>query len=240
MSVTSKRCAVLIFTILSLLSLTLLSGCQYAYPVELRGVVRSAADGAPIAGVTVMLSPDGAYGSGYARVFPATSAQDGMFRVSFTMPDIAFGGPWSVSLKMEGYQDETIDLGPFNEPKSSDPDPLRIVVAASMRPGEPADTQALKRIGGKVRWAGMGPGDPAVGISLVDGDVTDFSLSSLKGVPTLRQLTLEGPNLTDAMLSQLVSLTKLQTLELVGTDHVTDTGIENLRRALPQLKIRRR
>ena len=86
----------------------------------------------------------------------------------------------------------------------------------------------------------MGPGDPAVGITLMDGDVTDFTLSSLKGTPTLLQLRLEGPNLTDTMLRQLLSLTKLQTLELVGTDHVTDTGIMNLRRALPQLKITRR
>src|SRR4051794_29283036 len=121
MSVASRRCIYLTVTIFTPLSLTLLSGCQYAYPVELRGVIRGAGDGAPIAGATVMLSPAGAYGSGYATVFPVTSAQDGTFRVSFTMPDIDFGEPWLVSLKKKGYQDETIDLGPFKAPESSGP-----------------------------------------------------------------------------------------------------------------------
>jgi hypothetical protein len=133
MRITSKRSVIQILTILTPLSLALLSGCQYAYPVELRGTVHSAKDGAPIAGATVTLTPEGAYGSRYAKVFPVTSGQDGRFRVSFTMPDIAFmgGEPWSLSLKKEGYHDETIDLGSFDEPKSSDP--TRIVVAATMR-----------------------------------------------------------------------------------------------------------
>jgi hypothetical protein len=133
MRVTSKRCVVLIFTILTSLSLALISGCQRAYPVELRGVVYSAKDGAPISGVRVMLSPDLAFGNGYAKVFPVSSGQDGTFRVSFEMFDNAFmkRERWSVSLKKDGYHDITIDLGPFDEPKSSDP--MRIVVAATMR-----------------------------------------------------------------------------------------------------------
>ncbi len=133
MMIASKRCVALVFTVATLVSLTLLSGCSFAYPVELRGLIRSAKDGSPISGVIVMLSPDMAYGSGYAEVFPVSSAVDGTFRVSFTMPGNAFGvgEPWSVSLKQEGYHDETIDLGPFDDPKSSDP--MRIVVAATMR-----------------------------------------------------------------------------------------------------------
>ena len=109
--------------------LIVISGCQFAYPVELRGVIHNARDGAPLPGVTVTMSP-----SGYPDGFPLSTGQDGSFRASFDMSDIDFRSdkPWSVSLKKEGYyHDATVDLGPFEEPKSSGP--IRIVLAATMR-----------------------------------------------------------------------------------------------------------
>ena len=133
MRIASKHSVALILTVLTPTALVPISGCQYAYRVELRGSIYSAKNGAPLGGVRVFLSPEGAYGRQYAEVFPVVSGEDGRFSVSFTMPDVAFmgAGPWSVSLEKEGYHDETIDLGPFEEPQSSEP--TRIVVAATMR-----------------------------------------------------------------------------------------------------------
>jgi hypothetical protein len=128
MRISSERFAVLCYSLAISLPLIVLSGCQYSYPVELRGVVYNARDGAPMPGVTVMFSP-----RGYPNVFPLSSGNDGSFRASFDMSDIDFDSdkPWSVLLKKEGYHDATVDLGPFEEPKSSGP--IRIVVAVTMR-----------------------------------------------------------------------------------------------------------
>jgi hypothetical protein len=133
MRVTTKDFALLISAIITLTSLICLSGCSYAYPVELRGVIVSAKDGEPIPGVTVVLSPQ-PYSEGGRDVFPVSSGADGSFRVSFTMPDIDFSmsaKPWSLTFKKAGYHDATVDLGRFEEPKSSSP--ITIVVAATMR-----------------------------------------------------------------------------------------------------------
>jgi hypothetical protein len=124
----TKHRNILIFKALAPLVFAVISGCSFEYPVELRGIVRSAKDGAPIAGVEVTLTPNG-----YDVVFPVVSGPDGTFGVTISMPDISFGSnrPWSVSFKKEGYNEEKVELGSFTEPKSSEP--TRIVVAASLR-----------------------------------------------------------------------------------------------------------
>ena len=92
----TKHRKIQIFKALTALLFAVISGCSYEYPVELRGIVRSAKDGSPIAGVEVRLTP-----GGYGNAFPLVSGPDGTFRVTVRMPDVDFTGGehWSDSLK---------------------------------------------------------------------------------------------------------------------------------------------
>ena len=99
-------------------------GCSYNCHFEARGVVRDAADGRPIPNARVelldadrnrTLSSD----SGPAAV--TTDAQ-GAFQVAFwTVPsgkDELTG--WTAKVSAEGYEPETIAVGPVKEPKRGD------------------------------------------------------------------------------------------------------------------------
>lgn len=206
-------------------------GCTKGYLIKVSGTVKSAADGTPIAGAKVVLKVDGSSSSNS----PVTTGPDGRFQFAETT---ATSDSCAVQVSASGYADEEVGFSPGEERESSGS--YRVLVAAALRPGEPADSLALKRIGGKVRWAGTGPGDGAVAITLTGNEVTDLALTSLIAVPTLRELTIEGPNLTDTLLRHLESLPELKSLELVATDHITDAGLAELRRALPELVVTRR
>jgi hypothetical protein len=206
-------------------------GCTKGYRIKVSGTAKSAADGKPIAGAKVVLKVDGSSSSNS----PVTTGPDGHFAFAETT---ASSDTCAVQVSASGYADEEVGLSPGEGADSSGS--YRVLVAAALRPAEPADALALKRIGGKVRWAGTGPGDGAVAIALAGNEVTYLALSSLKSVPTLRELTIEGPNLTDTLLRDLASLPELKSLELVATDHITDAGLAELRRALPDLVITRR
>ena len=65
--------------------------------------------------------------------------------------------------------------------------------------------------------------------------ITDAGLVHLKGLTKLQRLVLPS-NITDAGLVHLQGLTKLQTLGFSGTK-VTETGIADLQKALPNCKI---
>jgi hypothetical protein len=110
-------------TMATLASLALLcgtNGCHRVYPFELRGGVRSAADGSPLAEVTVMLRVGGIVGG---TPSPVVTGADGTFNVSFRVADIEFMRDklprWSLVLSKEGYDNLTIDVSPTQEPKSS-------------------------------------------------------------------------------------------------------------------------
>ena len=66
--------------------------------------------------------------------------------------------------------------------------------------------------------------------------VTDAGLVHLNGLTKLSYLVLQGTQVTDAGLVHLKELTRLWTLSLVNTQ-VTDAGVNDLKRALPHLKI---
>ncbi len=76
------------------------------------------------------------------------------------------------------------------------------------------------------------------GLNLIRTRVTDAGLAHLKGLNNLSSLRLTHTQITDAGLAHLMSLTKLSVLDLSGT-HVTDAGVEQLKQALPNLKITR-
>jgi len=66
--------------------------------------------------------------------------------------------------------------------------------------------------------------------------MTDDKLACLRGLTTLQSLTLTGPGITDAGLRQLDGFTMLRSLELM-CPRVTDAGITNLQKSLPNCKI---
>jgi hypothetical protein len=68
--------------------------------------------------------------------------------------------------------------------------------------------------------------------------VTDAGLGHLKGLKKLYSLDLTKANVSDTGLKQLKGLTRLRDLGLEGTG-VTDAGVDDLRQALPNLRIRR-
>jgi hypothetical protein len=69
--------------------------------------------------------------------------------------------------------------------------------------------------------------------------VSDDGLVHLKGMAKLAELDLrDNPRITDAGLEPLRAMSSLRVLDLKGTA-VTDQGVDRLRRALPNLDVRR-
>jgi hypothetical protein len=110
------------YALIAVLALTQ-SGCSYTCHFEARGTIRNAADGQPIQDARVELfDSDGkphVLPSGKAAV--VTSDQQGQFQVAFsTVPsgkDELTG--WTVKLSADGYEPETVAVGPVKEPKGN-------------------------------------------------------------------------------------------------------------------------
>jgi hypothetical protein len=77
----------------------------------------------------------------------------------------------------------------------------------------------------------------AVSVHLFSEEVDDgWIKENLSGLRHVEILNINSPNVTDEGLSYLVDLKRLQRLNLVRT-RVTERGVEELRRAIPGLKI---
>jgi hypothetical protein len=63
-------------------------------------------------------------------------------------------------------------------------------------------------------------------------DISDDGLDHLAGLNRLDELTLEGPQFTDASVTRLAKMANLKSVTLIGTG-VTEQGIERLEVALP-------
>lgn len=94
-------------------------GCQFAYEYEVRGRIKSSADGSPLTGVMVTLKAS----SLFTESGPVWTGPDGSFVLGFEVSDGAFSPrrmpQWSLTLVKEGYVDEVIDISPAKEPTSS-------------------------------------------------------------------------------------------------------------------------
>jgi hypothetical protein len=95
-----------------------ISGCQFAYPFEIRGIVL-AADGKPVSGVKVTFNAKHVWQSS----FPVSTGADGKFVAVVRIQDIAFDPvdlpKWSLVFTKEGFTSTTIDIGPKEKPKSA-------------------------------------------------------------------------------------------------------------------------
>lgn len=99
------------------------SGCSRSCNFEARGVVRDAADGQPIRNVRVeVLDGDGRpHTHNAGGPAEATTDGNGEFHVPFfTVPSLEdeLTG-WTVKLSAEGYEPETIAVGPVKEPNQA-------------------------------------------------------------------------------------------------------------------------
>jgi hypothetical protein len=102
---------------------------------------------------------------------------------------------------------------------------------------------AIKRAGGELEEDLTAPEKPVVGVRFSHGGppLTDSSLRDLKAhlqaLPQIRHLVIGGfTEVTDAGLESLKGLTQLETVEIY-CGGVTDTGVADLQKALPNAKI---
>lgn len=105
------------YLIVAIVALTL-PGCSYSCKFEGRGVVREAATGQPVPNAQVeLINEDGRSLAGLV----ATNSE-GEFQVNFTTTpsgkDQLTG--WKLVLKAEGFEPETIAVGPVMEPQRGD------------------------------------------------------------------------------------------------------------------------
>jgi hypothetical protein len=76
-------------------------------------------------------------------------------------------------------------------------------------------------------------------LSLDRTRVTDAGLAHISALKNLESLSLNETQITDAGLVHLTLLTKLKNLTLLKTTGVTDAGVSELKRVLPNLKVSR-
>jgi hypothetical protein len=100
--------------------------------------------------------------------------------------------------------------------------------------------RAVFRCGGLVQMRRRGS-DDAVEINLTDTAFSDSDLAKLSAwpaLPVLCSLNLTGTNVTDAGLDHLKGLTTLKHLTLNGlSDRLSDAAVADLKRALPMLEV---
>ena len=105
-------------------------GCTKSYPYEVRGVVRSAADGHPLAGVNVTAH------AGWSSDLPATTEADGSFLFTFRASSSDFNSTqlpkWTATMSREGYVVQDVEFSPMRRPNSNEP-PTQFVLVVHLR-----------------------------------------------------------------------------------------------------------
>jgi hypothetical protein len=107
-----------------------LPGCSQPYALDVRGTVKSAADGTPLAGVLVRPPP------ALQAAEPVFTGNDGRF--SFGPHDwdgrydTSSKDGWLLALSRDGLVEEVVDINPGDLPNSQT-NPLPIVVVVYMR-----------------------------------------------------------------------------------------------------------
>ncbi len=87
---------------------------------------------------------------------------------------------------------------------------------------------AIKKLGGKVDRDDKAEGKPITVVSFGVTGVDDNALDSVKDLPTIKKLTLNGTKITDAGLEKLKGMSALEKLYLVDTK-ITDAGLDHLK-----------
>jgi hypothetical protein len=121
------------FFVFGALAACLISGCQFAYEYEVRGVIRDVSDDTPLAGVTITLKAD----SLFKDAEPCVTGGDGTFALTFKVSDGAFSPSempsWSLAMVQQSYHEQVVDISPSKEPQRGKAINL-ISVVAYMKP----------------------------------------------------------------------------------------------------------
>ncbi|MFO0898056.1 MAG: hypothetical protein U0836_11590 [Pirellulales bacterium] len=114
-------------------------GCSFRYTMDVEGVARNAADGAPLSGVNVHLK--GPFEDDGRSV---TSGPDGAFYLRFHVwnPSVSPASPWRLVLSANGFLDEEVDLTPLSAAAlcAGENKINPIIVRVYLRPMPPTDT----------------------------------------------------------------------------------------------------
>ena len=148
-----------------------------------------------------------------------------------------------------------LPLGCIDKSEATKTDGKKVKAAATQEEA----IAAIKKLGGKVKIDEKSPGKPVIEVHLHKTKVTDdwlehlkvltkleylllsvtkvnAGLVHLKGLNSLRTLTLRSTKITDAGLVHLKGLTEIRELDL-GETKVTTAGVKMLNMALPKCKI---
>jgi Leucine-rich repeat (LRR) protein len=102
------------------------------------------------------------------------------------------------------------------------------VAPKSDKEAEEKALEAIKALGGYVRWEDGDPVKPVAEVQLFSARVTDASLALLKAFPRLRKLSVTNAAITDEGVATLKGMTRLEELNLGGCREVTDKGVSHL------------
>ncbi|HEY1338846.1 MAG TPA: hypothetical protein VGF59_15125 [Bryobacteraceae bacterium] len=116
---------------------------------------------------------------------------------------------------------------------------VRTIEARRAAQGRARALAVVRRRDGRCEIDKDSPGKPVVRVILFKTRVTDDEVCQLKWLSRLQYLDLAGTDVTDACLDGLRELRELQFLDVSGTK-VTGAGLIDLRKRMPKLRIKRR
>lgn len=105
-----------------------------------------------------------------------------------------------------------------------------------MNRAEEYGVEEVTKAGGSVRREGDGPRAPVVAVTIPDGKATDDLVRRLLAMKELREVSLSGTGVTDASLTMLEHVPKLNRLVLRGTK-VTAEGLATFRETKPDCAV---
>lgn len=100
------------------------------------------------------------------------------------------------------------------------------------------DLEALEKLGGEIEYDENGEELRIIGVNLSRSRATDADLVYLRSTPSVHKLDLSNTRVTDKGLKSVKGLKRLSEVKLTGTQ-VTNVGVEDLQKALPDVKIQR-
>src|ERR1700688_2892642 len=111
-----------------------------------------------------------------------------------------------------------------------------LIAGCRGKTGPEATLELIQKLGGSYKTDDRLPDKPVVTVDLRDTAVADNQLSSLRELPKLQILVLDGTKVSDAGIEALKECGELQRVFLRMT-RVSPAGVEGLRKALPKAEI---
>jgi hypothetical protein len=111
-----------------------------------------------------------------------------------------------------------------------------LIAGCRGKSGREATLELIQKLGGSYKTDDRLPDKPVATVDLRDTAVADDQLATLKELPQLKILVLDGTKVSDAGIESLKECSELQRVFLRMT-RVSPAGIDGLRKALPKAEI---